>query len=249
MDSSEKIKAIFYPEVNAGGFTLQDGTIEFYTRINALIHQSMTVLDFGAGRASWFEEESCEYRKNLRYLRGKVKKIVGCDVDADIKMNKSVDEVVKIEIGQPLPFDNEMFDLIICDFTFEHIAPAKQVVSELSRIIKPGGWICARTPNKYGYISILTRLIKNVHHSKIIQHAQPERKEIDVFPTFFKINTLSAVSKHFSKDKYENYSYRFETEPCYFFNSKLILLILKIINRCLPAALSSGLFIFVLKKN
>lgn len=49
MKESAKIEAGWFPEVGAGGFTSLDGTIEFYTRINALLASDMTVLDFGGG--------------------------------------------------------------------------------------------------------------------------------------------------------------------------------------------------------
>lgn len=43
------IEAVWFQEVGAGGFTSLDGTIEFYTRINALLTPDMTILDFGGG--------------------------------------------------------------------------------------------------------------------------------------------------------------------------------------------------------
>lgn len=51
---SNEIMATWFPEIRAGGFTSLDGTIEFYTRVNALLTADMTVLDFGegAGRSS-----------------------------------------------------------------------------------------------------------------------------------------------------------------------------------------------------
>lgn len=35
-----------------GGFSENDGTIDFYLRINSLIDETSVVLDLGAGRAS-----------------------------------------------------------------------------------------------------------------------------------------------------------------------------------------------------
>lgn len=49
---SRKIMSYWFPEIEVGGFTSIDGTIEFYTRISALLNPSMTVLDFGAGRGA-----------------------------------------------------------------------------------------------------------------------------------------------------------------------------------------------------
>jgi hypothetical protein len=100
MKRSQKIVSFFYPEVNISGYTSVDGTVEFYSRINSLINDSMTVLDFGAGRAAWYEDDSCIYRKKIRTIKGKVLKIKGCDVDDAIFANKSINESIKIEIGK-----------------------------------------------------------------------------------------------------------------------------------------------------
>ena len=166
MKKNIEILSSYFPEINISGYTSIDGTIEFYARVNSLINDSMTVLDFGAGRAAWNEDDPCSYRKSLRNMKGKVRKVVGCDVDEAIFSNNSADEKVLIKIGEKLPFDDGSFDLIISDYTFEHVANPDEVAKEFHRILKSGGWICARTPNKYSYISILTRMIKNSYHTK-----------------------------------------------------------------------------------
>ena len=131
MKKSEEIVSRYFPEVKVSGYTSVDGTIEFYNRINSLLNESMTVLDFGAGRAAWNEDDLCDYRKNLRNLKGKVNKFVGCDVDQAVLNNESVDEKFVIKIGEQLPFEDESFDLIISDYTFEHIANPDEVAKEL----------------------------------------------------------------------------------------------------------------------
>lgn len=248
MKKNLEILSSHYPEVDISGYTSIDGTVEFYARINSLINDSMTVLDFGAGRAAWNEDDPCAYRKALRNMKGKAMKIVGCDVDEAIHDNSSVDEKIIIEIGKSLPFEDNAFDLIISDYTFEHVANPEEVANEFYRILKPGGWICARTPNKYSYISIITRLIKNSFHTRILKHAQPERKEIDVFPTTFKLNSIKDISKNFDKNRFNNHTYRYEAEPSYYFNNKYIFLIMMLTNKFLPAVLKSNLFIFLRKK-
>ena len=104
-------------------------------------------------------------------------KVVGCDVDEAVFKNRSSDETVKVEIGKKLPFEDGSFGAIVSDYTFEHIANPEEVAQEFDRILKPGGWICARTPNKWGYLSVLTRMIKNEHHADVIKQAQPDRKQ------------------------------------------------------------------------
>jgi hypothetical protein len=43
----EGIAAAFFPELLAGGFSRLNTTVQFYTRLNALLTPEMAVLDFG----------------------------------------------------------------------------------------------------------------------------------------------------------------------------------------------------------
>jgi SAM-dependent methyltransferase len=47
----------------------------------------------------------------------------------------------------------------VSDFTFEHIVDPAQAARELDRVLKHGGWLCARTPNRYGYIALANRFV------------------------------------------------------------------------------------------
>lgn len=247
MSGQDEIVEFFYPEAGISGYTSVDGTIEFYGRVNSILDSSMRVLDFGAGRAAWFEDDPCQHRRKLRNIRGKVEKLIGCDMDTAIEQNKSVDERIQIEVGELLPFEDESIDLIVSDYTFEHIANPAVVAEEFRRILKPGGWICARTPNKYAYTSILTRLVPNRSHRKVLNAAQPERKDVDIFPTTFLLNSIKDIEKYFGRDEFENYTYRFEPEPAYHFNSKLVFSAMLLLNRLLPEALKTNLFVFLRK--
>jgi len=248
MKESTKIEAQWFPEMGAGGFTSLDGTLEFYTRINALLAPGMTVLDFGGGRGATLTDGDCDYKKNLMTLRGKVAKVIACDVDDAVLSNPGADEVVVIRPDAPLPFDGQTFDLIVSDFVFEHISDPKFVSAELRRILKPGGWICARTPNRYCVISLLTQLIDNSRHSHLLRLVQPERQSIDVFPTVFKLNSKRDIRAWFNSDDFDNFTYRYEAEPSYFFNSRTVFAFMLFLNRILPPVMKSGLFVFLRKK-
>lgn len=63
----------FSPESKFGGFSNIDGTIAFYTRVNPLLASSSIVLDVGCGRGI-YNKDLVILRRNLRILRGKVKK-------------------------------------------------------------------------------------------------------------------------------------------------------------------------------
>ena len=147
VNESTGIETSWFPEIGAGGSNSLDGTIEFYNRINALLAPEMVILDFGAGRGAALSCGAYGFKKRLMTFRGKVARVVACDVDEVLLENSGADETVVIQPDVELPFADRTFDLIVADYVFEHIVDPVLVSAELRRILRPGGWICACTPN------------------------------------------------------------------------------------------------------
>ncbi len=238
----------WFPETGAGAYTSIDGTVEFYTRVQSLLREGMEVLDFGAGRGAALQMDTSPFRRSLRNLRGKAARVVACDVDEAVRQNPGADEVFVIRPNERLPFPNEVFDIILSDFVFEHIDDPNAVSEELNRVLKPGGWICARTPNRYCLVSLAARLVHGSMHSWVLQWVQPERSAVDVFPTVYKLNSKSQIARWFPADKFENFTYRYESEPSYVFDNTYIMGAALAINRLLPPIMKSGLFVFLRKR-
>jgi len=55
---------------------------------------------------------------------------------------------VKADI-QDLPFEDEEFDVIFCNHVLEHVNDDKKALSELFRVMKPGGWGIFQVPIRY----------------------------------------------------------------------------------------------------
>jgi SAM-dependent methyltransferase len=238
----------FYPEIGAGGFTRVDGTINFFTRVNSLLKPHMTVVDFGAGRGK-FANDNLTFRRNLCTLKGKVKKVIGVDIDPVVLDNSLVDESLLIAKDQPWPIPDGSIDLIISHSTFEHIDNPDFVSEELCRILKPNGWICASTPNRWGYVGFFTNLIPNSLHVKFLRFFQPSRKDIDVFPTCYLMNTTGRIRKIFSSGKFDNYTYTYNGGPGYSGNKKFLIALLLIFFRIIPPILNTKLFVFLRKRS
>ena len=238
-----------HPEMKLGGYSAYDGTIEFYGRVKGLVKSQMCVLDFGAGRGAWYEEEDSPIRRDVRLLKGHVSEVIGCDLDAAVLDNKAVDRSVLLRPDEPWPFDASSIDLIIADYVLEHLADPGAFASEITRILKPGGWLCARTPTRYNYVSVLARVVRNVDHARVLRRVQPGRKDVDVFPTLFRLNTHSAVRKAFRPEQFEDCSYLYSFEPQYHFGSAAMYRLLRIAHRFLPTALHANLFVFLRKRN
>jgi len=184
-------KNYFYPESKFGGFSNIDGTIAFYTRVNALLASSSIILDVGCGRGI-YTKDLVIMRRNLRILRGKVKKVIGIDVDLAAKENPCIDEFLLLDSAR-WPVDDESVDLVVCDNVLEHIKDPDPFFKEANRALRRGGHICIRTPNSLNYIALFSRLIPNKYHSKVTAVVQDTRKEEDVFPTYYRCNTVSKI--------------------------------------------------------
>ena len=227
-----------------GGFSQNDGTLDFYFRVNTILEKNMTVLDIGAGRAAWLEKENINLKKELRLLKGKVKKVIAADVDPIVLENKTADECIVLE-GDQLPFEDESIDVVIADYVLEHIEEPNLFSNEVDRILKRGGYFCARTPHKYHYVSIAAAATKNSAHSGLLKRIQPHRKEIDVFPTHYKLNTMRDVLRYFPT--FHDFSFIYRGDPSYFFGNKYFYKILNFTHRFMPSFLCGNLFIFLKK--
>lgn len=232
-----------YPEVRAGGFTRVDGTIAFYTRVRALLGGDDVVLDFGAGRGLAAEDE-VPFRREIRSLRGCRRQVVGVDVDPVVVGNPLVD-VAHVMTGDRIPLDDQSVDLIVATSVFEHVERPAEMAAELDRVLKPGGWLCARTPNRWGYIALGARLVPNRLHVPALRRLQPERQAADVFPTHYRLNTRRAIAGHFPA--YECCIYGHNPEATYVGTSRLGCSAVAALSRLGPERLASILMVFLRK--
>lgn len=68
--------------------------------------------------------------RNLKYVTGDLESPL-----ADVKM-----DICNI------PFNRNYFDIIICNHVLEHITDEKKALSEIFRVLKPGGWAILQVP-------------------------------------------------------------------------------------------------------
>ena len=242
------VGAHFFPEIAAGGFSRIDGTIQFWQRIGALIRPDSVVLDFGAGRGGPQTDDAVAYRRNLATLRGRVRELIGVDVDPAVTTNPALDRALVIGPDGRLPIPDHSIDVIVSDFVFEHIQEPAKVAAELDRVLAPGGWMCVRTPNRYGYIAIANRLIPDRLHARLIRSAQDQRKSEDVFPAVYRLNTAKAFRQHFSPSRYVHYVIPWEAEPAYYFGSRLLYSLFLAIQYVTPPSLRTILMVFMQKR-
>lgn len=206
----------FYPEGNISGFSYTDAGVAFFSHIDAVLRPTDRVLDFGSGRGEHILDDEIEYRRRLFNLRGRCAHVEGCDVDEAVLANPFLDHAEVIEVGAPLPYADESFDIIFARFVLEHIQEPEPIARELLRILRPGGLIAALTPNRSGYIAQAAMAVPNRLYVRALRYIQPKRKSVDVFPTVYQLNTPKALVRAFGVDVDIFTSY-LSGEPAYHF--------------------------------
>ena len=232
------------PETAAGGFTRDDEAIEFYTRINALVDPDMVVVDLGAGRGSRFDQGSDPFRKRFCNFHGRTKRLVGIDVDPAVMSHPHLDEALVIEPGGALPLEDGSVDVIICEWVIEHIENPKKFAQEIHRVLKPGGWLCALTPNRFGYVGIGNTIVPASLKDRLMRLVWPERPIEDAFPTFYRMNTLGSIQRAFDKMSWSHYGYTSNGTPKYHGGTTVGMTLVSLLQWLMPPAMRTNLMIF-----
>jgi SAM-dependent methyltransferase len=141
------------------------------------------VLDLGAG-AGVVEEMN---------FRSQVGKVYGLDPDQRVLENPYLDEA-RIGVGEKIPYPDSTFDHVIANNLLEHLVSPEKVLLEVSRVLKPGGFFHAKTPNKYHYVSLIARITPHVFHEYV--NVIRGRDRDDTFPTKYKLNTENDIKKY-----------------------------------------------------
>lgn len=232
----------FYPESKFGGFSDVDGTIQFYTRVNSLLGAETTVLDFGCGRGA-YGEDPLSLRRDLRILKGKAGKVIGIDVDPIGCENPFIDEFHRLQ-GTSWDLPDASVDLCLCDNVLEHLEEPQDFFDEARRVLRPGGDLCLRTPNAWNYIAVISRLLPNRLHAGVLAQVKNRSLDQDVFPVYYRCNTIPALKKMFRTNGFSAVVYGYEAEPSYLSFSKLAYGLGVLHQKVAPHFLRAAIFAF-----
>ena len=77
--------------------------------------------------------------------------LVGVDVDAGA-LERAAQHGVHAVVGdveEPLPFDDESFDVVVAGELIEHVRDPQLLAAEAARVLRRGGRLVGSTPNSY----------------------------------------------------------------------------------------------------
>jgi len=96
--------------------------------------------------------------------------ITGSDISHEAiayGLKKYGDIKLEVQAAETLQYENETFDIVLSFDLFEHIARVDRHISEVFRVLRPGGYYMFQTPNKYSNIifeTLQTRTLRWRHY-------------------------------------------------------------------------------------
>ncbi len=99
-------------------------------------------------------------------LSGKGYDITGIDISSEAieyGRKKYGDIRLEVQAAETLPYEDESFNAVLSFDLFEHIASIDKHISEVERVLRPGGHYLFQTPNKYSnviYETLWTRSLQ-----------------------------------------------------------------------------------------
>ena len=85
------------------------------------------------------------------------KRVVGIDIDAEqLKHNDKVDEKIQGDL-QTYELPRDKFDLVACVDVLEHLPSPERAIANMSRSLKPGGYLLVAGPELYSYKGLVAK--------------------------------------------------------------------------------------------
>jgi SAM-dependent methyltransferase len=161
-----------------------DGNVVFHNLLRSHIPQDGEILEIGAGP----NNVTSDFLATLG-------RVTGVDIDPDVKSNTALVAAHVLD-SESYPFADSTFDACVSNYVIEHVADPRGHLTEVARVLKPGGVYIFRTPNFWHYVSLISHLTPHSFHRLVANRLRnlPEESH-DPYPTHYRLNTAAAVER------------------------------------------------------
>ena len=160
----------------------------YHEWIARLLKPGMTVLEVGCGRGD-IDPFPWDHHRGLR--------LIGLDPDPAARANPQIDEFIESESASEWPVEPGAVDLVVARYVIEHVAQPGAFLSNVRRVLKPGGRFLFLAPNLQHPAILLSHLLP-VAAKRTLLGVTMGTADDDVFPTFYRMNSarkLRALAK------------------------------------------------------
>ena len=142
-----------------------------------------TLKNLVPGRLGWFDRHidwaglgvldlGCAGGFMAEALTFKGARVTGIDpasqaIEAARARAKSIGQPIRYDVGvgEDLPYENESYDAVVCVDVLEHVSDVTKVLSEVARVLKPGGVFLFDTINRnpvsrFGTITVAENILQ-----------------------------------------------------------------------------------------
>jgi len=196
--------------------------------LEALVRQRLTsdtyVLDLGCGRGGVME----------LFWRD-VQLAIGLDPDAASLLQQRTLMPLTCGLGEALPFSSETFHLVIGLWVLEHLRQPEKTLSEIQRVLRPGGHFIFLTPNaqhpliwanqmSHALPALQRRLVPKIYG----------RAEADTFRVHYRANTRRQLRQLAFRFNMQLVTLRAIPDPTYLAFNDFFFQLAVLVERCLP---------------
>jgi 2-polyprenyl-3-methyl-5-hydroxy-6-metoxy-1,4-benzoquinol methylase len=146
-------------------------------------------LDVGCG---WHFDWPWEPAREAELVLGA--NVFGLDIDSDAIMRHRSIKNRTVGALERLAFRDSSFDVVTANVVMEHVRYPALVLSEIHRVLRPGGTLLFRTPSARNYIVWLARRVPRGPRVWLAG-AIEGRKAEDVYPTYYRLNTSKTIAE------------------------------------------------------
>jgi len=191
-----KLEKLLFP-------SLKSSQYHYLDLLKSLLPTGCLWLDTGCGHqlfGSWMIKEE-------RELAARAKRLIGIDLDLEgLRKHLTINDRVFGSL-EKLPFASESFDVVTANMVVEHLSSPHAVLSEIRRVLRPGGLFIFHTPNLYCVvITISSRLPQRLKN--FLALVLENRSADDVFPTFYRMNSRRTIEKEAARADFDLQEYR-----------------------------------------
>jgi len=172
---------------------LRNSQFAYLEVLKKYVREDCRWLDLGCGHQllpEWLPDAEADTLE----LKNRAKIVAGIDYDLpSLRKHTGLGCKVRGDLNA-LPFRDGAFDLLTANMVVEHIEDPVVTLSEINRVLAPGGFFIFHTPNLNNYQIIVAYFTPEMIKKKLIKFLE-NREEEDIFPTFYNLNKTKTIRR------------------------------------------------------